>query len=192
MSDYDFDVFLSYKRNELIMPWIIEVEKRLTYWLTQDLGGYEAKIFFDKKSIEPGSIWPKRLQDGLKKSRCMVGIWSPEYFRSKWCVSEWRTFQEREKILGFDSGGLIIPLRFHDGEWFPDDAQQYQSFDISKHTSTSPSFWETARADELDQKIREFSAKLAIKIRNAPAFCPDWPVLESEPVPVPPTSLKRF
>ena len=27
----------------------------------------------------------------------MVSVWSPLYFQSSWCVSEWKSFLEREK-----------------------------------------------------------------------------------------------
>ena len=192
MSDYEFDVFLSYKRHDLILSWLVEVEKRLSFWLTQELGGKPAKIFFDKESIETGMNWPIRLRDALQKSRCLVGIWSPEYFRSKWCVTEWRTFQERERVLGFNDGRLILPLRFHDGEWFPDDAKAIQCLDVSSCTSTLPAFWDTDRAVELENTIKQFTARVADVVINAPPYDPEWPTKDADPIEPPKITLKRL
>jgi hypothetical protein len=98
------------------------VHKRLQFWLMQELGGREPKLFVDEDNIETGDRWPDSLRDALKASRCMVCVWSPSYFQSSWCVSEWRRFLARERRLNLHSHGLIAPLRFHDGEHFPEEA----------------------------------------------------------------------
>ena len=176
----------------MVLPWLVEVEKRLAYWLTQELGGEKARIFFDKESIDIGDKWPAKLKDGLKKSKCMVGIWSPEYFRSKWCVSEWKSFQARDTILGNSTFTLVLPIRFHDGDWYPDEAKEIQSIDLRSYTSTLSAFWQTSKAVELDEKLREFAENVAKAVINAPEYNPDWPVIESEPIPTPRITLNRI
>ncbi len=191
MADYEYEVFLSYKHHKLILPWIEGIEERLVFWLTQELGGEEPRVFFAPETIEAGANWPEALRSGLRQSKCLVAIWSPAYFRSKWCVSEWKSFQKRESEEGLIDG-LILPIKFHDGEMFPDDAKARQAFDLSQYTSTTKAFWDTARADELDQRIRIFSAGLAKAVIGSPAFNPDWPIVEAEPSGEPIVNLRKF
>src|SRR5436309_15438351 len=114
MPDYEYDVFFSYKRQSLTLDWTKKVAEILQFWLTQELGGRYAKLFVDEDCIEVGDRWPEKLQQGLKLSRCMVCVWSPSYFQSSWCVSEWKSFLERERRTRIGPHGLIAPLRFHD------------------------------------------------------------------------------
>lgn len=181
MEDYEFDVFLSYKRHERIMPWISQVYEQISYWLTQELDGYQAKIFFDQDTIETGSNWPEQLRLGVKKSRCMVGIWSPEYFRSRWCVAEWRSFYERQLLINNHTYRIILPVRFHDGDSFPKEARALQSYDVRKYTSLSPAFWETARAVEIEDKLKLLCVDIAKSVKHAPKYNSSWPTPEPEP-----------
>ena len=58
---YQYDIFLSYKNHHVTNPWVVKFEEKLKYWLTQELGGNEPRIFFDKESIDIGTIWPNEL-----------------------------------------------------------------------------------------------------------------------------------
>jgi hypothetical protein len=175
-SDYEYDVFFSYKRHGLTLEWTRGVHTRLKYWITQELGKGEARLFVDDESIETGARWPEKLRDALRLSKCMVCVWSPWYFQSSWCVSEWRSFLEREKRLNMTSHGLIAPMRFHDGEHFPDEARIVQCTDVSPYTSTVPGFWTSGRALELEDQLKAVARSVAGMIRSAPPFEPDWPV----------------
>jgi hypothetical protein len=95
MADYEYDVFFSYKKDPLITEWIANVVSRLEFWLTQELGGRPARIFIDRDHIEIGDRWPDALRHALRHSRSMAAIWSPSYFHSQWCVSEWKSFLAR-------------------------------------------------------------------------------------------------
>ncbi len=185
-ADYEFDVFVSYKREppeaQVITPWIDGVLKRVIFWLKQELGGRDVSIFFDRDTIDIGDKWPDTLRFGLRRSRCMVGIWSPEYFRSHWCVSEWRSFLAREEHISAERRGLIAPIKFHDGKWFPSEAQTTQTLDLSGYAGTTEAFWKTMRAEELDQKLSLFAGSLARIVDRAPPFSPDWPVVEEAPL----------
>jgi len=44
-TDYEYDVFFSYKRYSLTREWTMGVYTRLQHWLTEELGGRPAKIF---------------------------------------------------------------------------------------------------------------------------------------------------
>jgi hypothetical protein len=76
-SDYAWDVFFSYKRHDLTLNWTRWVYTRLRFWLTQELGVPEAKLFMDEDCIGVGGRWPERLKDGVRLSKCIVAVWSP-------------------------------------------------------------------------------------------------------------------
>lgn len=188
-DDYLYDVFVSYKRHDLTTYWVDGVIKRLAFWLTEELGGQKAKLFFDKESIEIGDPWPAKIQQGLRTSRCMVGIWSPQYFRSRWCVSEWQSFKERGQLL---EKNLIAAVRFHDGDSYPPEAKKIQQIDVRRYTSTLDGFWKTDRAVEFEDKLKELAKDLARIVLSAPPFEQDWPVVNVEGNPLPKVPMMRL
>lgn len=193
---YRYDVFVSYKREprdkQLVTPWLRQVLDRIEYWLRQEMGGQRIEIFFDEESIEVGNDWPNVIRDALLSAKCLLPVWSPEYFHSAWCVAEWRSFLTREKLISERTRAacrLIAPIKFHDGSWFPVEANSVQQLDLSPYTATTQAFWTSHRADELDQKIIRFAPSLARVVTNAPPYEPDWPVDLGEPI-LPPTGVE--
>lgn len=177
MHNYEYDVFFSYKRHSLTLEWTREVHRRLQFWLSQEVGR-ETNLFVDEDCIETGERWPLRLREALGLSRCMVCVWSPSYFQSNWCVSEWQSFREREKRLSLTSHGLIAPVRFHDGDHFPAETRDVQWTDVAPYTYTVPAFWASQRALELEDRLKELAHAVAGMVNTAPAFEPDWPIVE--------------
>jgi len=190
--DYVYDVFFSYKRHILTLEWTRWVHARLRFWLTQELAVPEARLFMDEDCIEASDRWPERLKEGVRLSKCMVAVWSPLYFQSSWCVSEWESFRERERRLNMKSHGLIAPMRFHDGEHFPKEAQSVQWLDVAQYTSTVPAFLTSARAMDLEDLLKGFARQIARTIRDSPPFQPDWPVVDAPAHPVPRIGLARL
>ena len=173
---YQYEVFFSYKRDTQSDAWHYEVKEKLRYWLSQELKQLTVQIFFDTEEIKTGQRWPRRLADALRHSKCIVCIWSPLYFQSKWCVSEWKTFVERENLCQTD---LVLPATYHDGESFPPEAQAKQMADFSDYTSTMPSFWKTERAVDFEPLLRKFARDVADLIRRAPKYDDTFPVVEA-------------
>ena len=122
----------------------------------------------------------------------MVGVWSPSYFQSDWCFSEWTSFREREKRLDMLSHGLIAPLRFHDGEHFPQDARIVEWADVAPYTYTVPAFWTSQRALELEDVLKAFAVSVARIVRAAPPFQTDWPIVETSAPPAGKIELARL
>ena len=115
------------------------------------------------------------LGTALKHSRCIVCLWSPLYFRSKWCVSEWLTFVEREKLVDAE---LVMPASFFDGKNFPEAATARQFADFSAYASTIPRFWNTKLAIVFEDKLlKPFAKDLAAMIGQAPPFDEGFPIV---------------
>ena len=189
--DYQYDIFYSYKRNPHTLHWNRWVRDKLVFWLTQEIGGRKINCFMDEQSIETGEHWPESLQTALKHSRCLVGVWSPEYFQSEWCVSEWKTFVEREKCI--QRVGLIAPIRHIDGEHFPPDAQIVQSIDVREFNSTVQAFLESKKAIKLETRIKELAMRVASIINGAPEFDATWPSVPTPQLnPAPKIGLPRL
>lgn len=195
---YQYDVFVSYKRepydSQLITPWLFEVLRRIEYWLKQELGGHGVRFFVDQKSVEVGARWPDTLRDALLRAKCLLPVWSPEYFQSSWCLAEWRSFLAREQLHREKDPRcrLIVPIKFHDGVWFPDEAKQVQQLDLCPYAATTEAFWRSPRADELDRHLMDFVPMLAEAVDSAPPFDPNWPIMAPDPAPPPTIPLARF
>lgn len=188
-SGYVWDAFISYRREppgqDLITPWLREVVHRVRYWLSEELGGRPARVFFDAGSLDVGVNWPDQLRQALLTSSCLVPVLSPQYFQSRWCLAEFGSFLERSRTVPPYHTPIILPLVLHGAQWFPPEAQRIQQLDLSRHVGTVAAFWQTARADELDQLLQMFASQLARAVLEAPPFRPDWPLVEPEPGDLP-------
>ena len=174
---YQYDAFFSYKRDPESDDWHERVKEKLTFWLKQYLGRQDVRIFFDREDIHTGTRWRMRLADALKTSRCIVCVWSPLYFQSQWCLSEWKTFVERSRHANSD---LVLPASYFDGESFPQAAKDIQFRDFSRFASTMPRFWDTESAVRFEETcLRPFAEDLARIIRSAPNYNDAFPVVEA-------------
>lgn len=177
-TDYEYDVFLSYKQHHVVIDWVKRFKEKFSFWLIQELGGQKPRIFFDKDSIEAGTKWPDKLKLGVKHSKCILCIWTPEYFQSSWCISEWTSFEAREKMLGIDSETIILPVQFCDGEHNPELAKVRQFHDVRDFAYTAEGFWKSEKVIELEDIIKEIAKTCAKMIKNAPPFRDDFPINE--------------
>jgi len=186
-----YDVFFSYKRNDLTEVWHNKVVERLEFWLNNELPDRDVAIFYDKESIEIGDRWRTKIGEALKHSRCIVAVLSPDYFKSKWCYAEILSFLKRQETLEV-GGGLIMGARFHDGHSFPSKIKAIQQLDFSEYASVNASFWETRKAAEFGEKIKEFAQVIAGHIKNAPDFQSDFPVVIPDENDLLTTSITRL
>lgn len=187
---YRYDIFLSYKNHHVTNLWVVKFEENLKYWLTQELGGDEPRIFFDKETIDFGTIWPNELKYGLKVSKCLLCIWTPEYFRSRWCLSEWKSFEERERITNRDR--LIHAVQFADGEHYPLEAKNRQALDVRDYNATMEAFWHSLNAVELERRIKSLAVSLAKAIKSVPDYDDGFPIIEIDENDPNPPSAERL
>ena len=196
-EDYIYDVFVSYRHKPPVLDWIRNhFFPVLEQWLPNAMPvEHETRIFIDWDEIEIGAAWPAKLRQALKQSRCVLAVWSPEYFRSDWCLAEWRTLMERERLLGLgteqQSEGLIYPVVFADGEHFPQEAQSTQSRDLRQWNTPHPVFRDTADYVQFDKQVQLLVNELAAMIHRAPAW-QDWPVITPEAKPQVTVKLPRL
>jgi len=178
-EDYNYDVFISYKRSPLIEPWVSNFfYKVFTEWLEEKLLAIELpepRIFFDQKNIEAGKIWPEELKTALKTSKILVPICSPTYFHSQWCKSEWESFKEREKFLGLPS--LRVPVRHNDCENFLKGISWSDFYGL---TYPIIDWYNTKDATFFYNKVEDLATIVAQAIKNAPPYNSRWPVIEIE------------
>jgi len=189
-QDYEHDIFISYRRKQPVIDWMKYhfhplLEERLPECLS-----YPPKIYIDS-NIETGADWPASLRQALKRSRCLVAIWSAEYFRSPWCLAEWHTMMERERLVGLRSdetpSGLIYPVKFSDGEHFPEIAKNTQYKNLEKWNSKYESFKQTVHIIELEREMQNVCDEIAKTLKRCPSW-QDWPVItpnETQPLDFP-------
>jgi hypothetical protein len=183
---YLHDVFISYRRRSPAGDWVRNhfyplLEQRLPDCLPID---HEARIFIDW-DLETGVIWPDKLAEALKTSKCMLAVWSPEYFRSAWCLAEWKTMLERSRLLSQANPPkpprLIYPVTFADGIHFPQEAKLHQQRDLRKWNMPHPSFKASQDYLDFDREMQALCEELSEMILQAPAW-EDWPVVTPPPV----------
>ena len=185
--DYEYDVFFSYKRDDESDKWHRTLMEKLTFWLKLELSNPDVAVFIDIDDVRTGAIWRNKLAHALRVSKTMVCVWSPLYFQSAWCVSEWKTFAERESRFKLD---LVAPASYHDGACFPHEAKAKQMIDLSNFTSISTRFWDTELAVEFDTKcLKPFAKDIAALVRMAPPFDPDFPFVEVQQLDLPPSPV---
>ncbi len=184
---YEYDVFISYRRTAGdISEWIRHhFHPRLSEVLDNNLFD-DVKIFFDDQ-VPTGASWPEELRSALLRSRVLVPVCSPKYFRDELCLAEWYSMAEREALGA--GRRLIYPVIFCDSRHFPDWAHARRPRDLQQwnhpfeHFQTAPAYL------DFNQQIKQVAAELEELIERAPEWRDDFPV--RTPDPEPPTRARR-
>lgn len=188
MTGYEFDVFLSYSREGGSPRWVHNhFLPKLRDCLTDEIG-YVPRVFVDHET-EPGSIWPGRLARMLGRSKILVAIYSPQYFRSGWCQAEWKSMAAREEVLGLASpelpSGLIFPVLYSDSHNFPSYGLDRVWHDMKGLDNPDPMFQQSQDWLEFHRRMRTLAIEVERMLRDVPPWQPDWPIVRPE-VPTPP------
>ncbi len=185
---YEYDIFVSYRRTQTVGTW---VKKHLVPRLTDrlnEISSREIALSCDYE-IESGQRWPDELKHRLRHSRILFGVWSADYFRSKWCMTEWQSFRAREKRIaspGKRPPSLVFPIRYADGDNFHPDAKKTQCrFDLAGHNYPEDSFSLTPKYIEFDEIVKNMAAELVRKIETTPRWRTNFPIAEPVMAPLP-------
>ncbi|HEX3481205.1 MAG TPA: TIR domain-containing protein [Kofleriaceae bacterium] len=182
MDDYEYDVFISYRRAGGAQKW---VDKHFAPTL-RDCLAYELpappRVFFDAQ-LEEGTTWPPELGHKLARSRMLVSLWSKNYLNSEWCAMELAHMRAREAEAGFrtaeNPSGLIAICVIHDGEQILPELQSIQSFEIRDYFNTRMRE-DSEAAERLEAVLRQKAPAIARIIERAPAYRPSWATTAAE------------
>lgn len=112
----------------------------------------------------------------------MVSVYSPEYFRSQWCLSEFQTMALRQRACGLpsdnDARTLIIPVKFNDGDHFPKEASRITYRDLSPWNFPYEVFEESPRYLEFADEVRSLAEHVVKRLADVPAWSETWEVLD--------------
>lgn len=176
---YEWDIFISYKRDELPKLWMEETFLKLFKgYLKEALGGREIKIYRDVEGIEGGANWPNSIKRALATSRCLVPILLPSYFQSEWCTKEMAVIYHRQERLGYSTvnnpGGLIVPLKIHDGDDFPPFVNNLQILDCNDYFIVGEAFTLTPGYVDFQRMLMKWVGDVAKAVKRAPEWNPEW------------------
>jgi len=174
---YQYDIFISYRRNPETLCWINEHFKPLLELRVDFELGRKPTIFIDSQ-IESGTSWPAALGAALGGSRVLLALWTGNYLSSVWCTEELSHMLGREKMAKLRTAarphGLVIPAFIHDGDTFPPKLRHIQHFEI-QNTFNVRMARNSERAEALDAALTAQAPAIAAAIRQAPAWRRAWP-----------------
>lgn len=176
MSDYQHDIFLSYRRLGNATDWIKDhLIPVLKSALAQELGR-DPEIYFDNQ-LEGAMTWPVTLGSHLARSRVLVCLWSKTYLKSQWCSKELALIWEREKKLQLRTPqhphGITAVYTIHDGETIPETLKICQTLAITEFFNPMMRLDSPTR-EGFFNLICQHADTLATMIQNAPAFDETW------------------
>lgn len=88
-TDEDFDVFLSYAREDSAL--VDDLAQRLRHKAPA------IRIFLDRKNINVGTAWQPEIFESLDRCRKVVALFSPDYLASKVCKEEFNIAWARSR-----------------------------------------------------------------------------------------------
>ncbi|GAB3444007.1 TIR domain-containing protein [Actinophytocola sediminis] len=196
MSGYKFDVFISYSRRGNVQKWLLNhFYPKLQDCLADQLA--PAPTVYIDRLMPHGVHWPSSLKKALRHTKIMIPVLTPQYFESRWCMAEWRSMREREKLLGLADleipQSLRYPILYADSQNFPDEGRELAWQDFKEHSMPDPGFQDSREYVPFHRRVVTLAEDLAELLVQVPAWQPDWPLIDLEgPYHIPPPPLPRF
>ncbi|HMG15999.1 MAG TPA: TIR domain-containing protein [Saprospiraceae bacterium] len=174
--DYEFDIFISYRRGGLTRKWVTDIFiPLLNDIIFLELG--KEPLFYLDTQLEVGVAWPLSLGKALSKSKVIIPLWSVTYMESNWCKCEISHMLEREVKTGFktfeNNKGLVFPTIINDGENLPISISFSQKADV-KNFYVPVMNMESKSAEDFYRVLQPYGISIAKSIKNAPTWKEDW------------------
>jgi hypothetical protein len=181
--DYEYDIFISYPYKEdgevyadMIEDWVEScLIPRLYNWVRMDRG-HNVLITSGRHAIRGGDIWPQRLQEVLARSRILVPLFCPLYFKSDWCQKELLVFLRRAETLNLRINGkcpLVVPITIYKTPNLPSAVEKIQSIDCRKYMMYSEELV-SSDLSKFGKLLKNWAPDIEEKIQNAPPWQGSW------------------
>ena len=189
---YEYDVFISYQRTSpTVSLWIKNHFYPRLVELLDDNADFDVKIFYDD-DVPVGTHWPMELQRALRRTRILLPVCSPKYFRDEWCLAEWQSMADREVAVGMSSEerpeGLIYPVIFSDSDNFPEFATRRLMCSFAELNQPYEQFQASLDYLAFHRAMNRVAVDLVRRIEQVPEWQAGWPV--SMPQPGPPLRVR--
>jgi MinD-like ATPase involved in chromosome partitioning or flagellar assembly len=158
VEGYEYDLYVSHDHTAPIDEWVrafldkimVEVNTRLAR---------DVHIFYEYRELETGVEW----RTPLASSALLLAIVTPRYFRSRWAIAEWTTFEQRQTRLEGEHR-LIFPVVVAKITNAPTWFSQYENYDMTGSSRT--------RMDTLEMygRISSLANSLVLALRSPPPF----------------------
>lgn len=178
-SGYLYDVFLSYPRSAPgnSSGWVRNHFYPLLLDCLTDQLSWVPTIFFDL-TTETDTPWPAAQADALRRSKLLVAVWSPPYFRSAWCLAELASMMARERQFNVDSPGksnsLIYPVVYSGDQNFPSYARERQARNLKQWSNPFPSYRDSMGYERFYEEMRDVATEIARMLVTVPPWQPGW------------------
>lgn len=190
---YEYDLFISYCHETSVKDWVQNhFTPLLETKLTQELPD-APRIFIDHQ-MPTGVYWKSTIERALTHSKLLLCVWSPPYFKSKWCQAEWQTILAREEETGQlpHERGLLYSVVFGDGDYFPTEANARQHSKFHDFALTSPAFKETTMYVDFERRVTEVAGEITLQLQQIPDWKDCWVVTDPDEVNlIPPKPLTQ-
>lgn len=168
-QDYQFDVFVSYGHESALAELIQDFVKILKAEL--ELHRPDIKIFFDITELAPDILLARATREALARSKLLLAFVTPSYLKRVFTLSEFLTFQDREKITKSD---LIVAIALRGERQLPEAVKRHRLYDLSNEFLYSADV-NPPMSSAL--KIREIAQAILSLMEKVPRFSEDWPVV---------------
>ena len=180
--DYEYDIFISYRRHAETRAWIEEHFKPLLELRVEQELNRKPDIYLDTR-LESGSTWPADLALALGSSRILIALWSGNYLASPWCALELSLMLGRERETGMRTvdhpHGIVVPAFNHEGNKFPAELAHISYFEIQQSFNVRMAR-NSPRAEELDGILAAEAPAIAHCIDGAPPWNGAWAGLAAD------------
>ena len=105
------DIFISYAHADDADGFVTG----LVQWLKEELSTFASfdVCFVDRKNIQFMDDWEAKISEGLRSSRLLVALVSPNYFLSPFCHKEWQEYRElgsEEALLAYTNTAAVLQI----------------------------------------------------------------------------------
>ena len=176
--DYEYDIFISYAGSSITSEWISKQFLPLFKNYLDDQLPWEPKIFFDIQEINLGDSFSQEIEIALKHSKVMVPILTPKYLRSRFAISEFVLFEERQNRL---KSSLIFPVVISGLENLRNSfIYNFQLLDLTAYNFIGEAFSRSTKYLEFGESIRDLTKAIAKVLVNIPPLNLDLPSLKDK------------
>jgi hypothetical protein len=194
---YLYDVFVSYPRGGDVEPWVRKhLVPRLKSALQENLA--RQALFIDNAELHTGLSWPDALEFALRRSRCLLSVFSRQYFKKPWCRAELDSMVQRHPPTG--PGRLTAPnilvhaIVAHDCSEEAHVPEPYRHIQRANFKDWVYDFADTDWAffKGFQDDVARLAERIAFTVDLAPEWRPDFPIVRPDVSPVVAMSLPKL